>query len=187
MTLWFNNICLYQIGKKFWSTWTFQLKKLHNCTSSKHLIKTKLLKKSMDMNCRFYWEITTFFGKHIFNIHFCIPNVHFFFVQKSTYMKISIMKLIFLVQILKMISHLAKWISNRHLPFYRIPFHIRTVHSYIILSNVSVPQIPIEISPILRDLIIVIFYYQIPHKPLKTLNLSQVNFPLNFPLCYIFP
>ena len=30
---WFNNICLHQIGKKFWSTWTFQFKKLHNCAS----------------------------------------------------------------------------------------------------------------------------------------------------------
>ena len=57
---WFNNICLYQIGKKFWSTWTFQLKNLHNCTSSKHLIKAKLFKESMNMNRRFYWEITAF-------------------------------------------------------------------------------------------------------------------------------
>ena len=66
---------------------------LHTC---KHLIKAKLLKKSMDMNRRFYREITTFFGKYTFNIHFFvlnvhfsilnihffIPNVHFFFVQK---------------------------------------------------------------------------------------------------------
>ena len=64
------------------------------------------------MNRRFYREITTFFGKYTFNIHFfvlnvhfsilnihfCNPNVHFLFVQKSTYMKVSIMKLIFLVQ-----------------------------------------------------------------------------------------
>ena len=93
--------CIYvAIGQKF-----------HNCTSSKHLIKAKLLKKSMDMNRRFYREITTFFGKYtvnihffvlnihfsILNIHFCIPNVHFLFVQESTYMKISITKLIFLV------------------------------------------------------------------------------------------
>ena len=48
-------------------------------------------------------------------------------------------------------------------------------------------QIGIEISPIPRDLIIVIFYYQISINPLKTLSLSQVSFPLNFPLCYIFP
>ena len=66
----------------------------------------------MNMNRRFYWEITTFSGKHTFNIHFfvlnvhffilnihfSISNVHFFFIQKSTYMKISIMKFIFLVQ-----------------------------------------------------------------------------------------
>ncbi len=37
------------------------------------------------------------------------------------------------------------------------------------------------------DLIIVIFYYQISLKPLKTLSLSQVSFPLLFPLCYIVP
>ena len=66
----------------------------------------------MDMNRRFYWEVTTFLGKYTFNIHFfvlnvhffilnihfSISNVHFFFIQKFTYMKISIMKLIFLVQ-----------------------------------------------------------------------------------------
>ncbi len=45
----------------------------------------------------------------------------------------------------------------------------------------------IEISYIQRDLITVIFYYQISLKPLKTLSLSQVSFPLDFPLCYIFP
>lgn len=95
---WFNNICLHQIGKKFLSTWTFQLKKFHNCTSSKHLIKAKLFKKSMDMNRRFYREIAAFLRKYTFNIHFPILNVHFFFIQKSTYMKISIMKFIFLVQ-----------------------------------------------------------------------------------------
>ena len=47
--------------------------------------------------------------------------------------------------------------------------------------------IPIEISPVLRDLITVIFCYLIFRKPLKTLNLSQVSFPLLFPLCYIVP
>ena len=48
-------------------------------------------------------------------------------------------------------------------------------------------EIPIEISPVLRDLITVIFCYQILRNPLKTLDLSQVSFPLLFPLCYIFP
>ena len=48
-------------------------------------------------------------------------------------------------------------------------------------------KIPIEISPVLRDLITVIFCYLIFRKPLKTLNLSQVSFPLLFPLCYIVP
>ena len=48
-------------------------------------------------------------------------------------------------------------------------------------------QTGIEISCIPRDLIIVIFYYQISLKPLKTLSLAQVSFPLLFPLCYIVP
>ena len=47
-------------------------------------------------------------------------------------------------------------------------------------------EIPIEISPVLRDLITVIFCYQILRKPFKTLNLSQVSFPLFFP-CVISP
>ena len=45
----------------------------------------------------------------------------------------------------------------------------------------------IEISYIPRDLITVIFYYQISLNPLKTQSLSQVSFPLLFPLCYIVP
>ena len=48
-------------------------------------------------------------------------------------------------------------------------------------------NLKIEISCIPRDLIIVIFYYQISLKPLKTLSLAQVSFPLLFPLCYIVP
>ena len=102
---WFNNIRLHQIGKKFRSAWTFQLKKFHNCTSSKYSIKAKLLKESMDMNRRFYCEIAAFCGKHAFNIHFCVLNVHFhtlnvhfFFVQKSTYVKIPVVELVFLAQ-----------------------------------------------------------------------------------------
>ena len=51
----------------------------------------------------------------------------------------------------------------------------------------SIRQIGIEISYIPRNLIIVIFYYQISLNPLKTLRLSQVNFPFLFPLCYIVP
>ena len=51
----------------------------------------------------------------------------------------------------------------------------------------SVLQTWIEISCITRNLIIVIFYYQISLKPLKTLDLSQVSFALLFPLCYIVP
>ncbi|MCB6949359.1 hypothetical protein LIZ84_16205, partial [Roseburia faecis] len=45
----------------------------------------------------------------------------------------------------------------------------------------------IEILSIPRDLITIIFCYQISLKPLKTLSLSHVSFPLAFPLCYIFP
>ena len=37
------------------------------------------------------------------------------------------------------------------------------------------------------DLITVIFYYQISLNPLKTQSLSQVSFPLLFPLRYIVP
>ena len=48
-------------------------------------------------------------------------------------------------------------------------------------------KLEIEISCIPRNLIIVIFYYQISLKPLKTLSLSQVSFPLLFPLYYIVP
>ena len=53
--------------------------------------------------------------------------------------------------------------------------------------KLSTPQTGIEISCIPRDLIIVIFYYQISLKPLKTLSLAQVSFPLLFPLRYIVP
>ena len=42
-------------------------------------------------------------------------------------------------------------------------------------------------SPVLGNLITVIFYYQISLKPLKTLDLSQVSFSLLFPLCYNVP
>ena len=49
------------------------------------------------------------------------------------------------------------------------------------------PQMGIEISYIPRDLITVIFYYQISLNPLKTQSLSQVSFPLLFPLRYIVP
>ena len=48
-------------------------------------------------------------------------------------------------------------------------------------------QTVIEISYIPRDLITVIFYYQISLNPLKTQSLSQVSFPLLFPLRYIVP
>ena len=50
-----------------------------------------------------------------------------------------------------------------------------------------VRQTGIEISYIPKDLITVIFYYQISLNPLKTQSLSQVSFPLLFPLRYIVP
>ena len=55
------------------------------------------------------------------------------------------------------------------------------------LLEAAIRQTQIEISYIQRDLITVIFYYQISLKPLKTLSLSQVSFPLLFPLYYIVP
>ena len=57
----------------------------------------------------------------------------------------------------------------------------------LLLNYLWVRQTGIEISYIQRDLITVIFYYQISLKPLKTLSLSQVSFPLLFPLYYIVP
>ena len=61
------------------------------------------------------------------------------------------------------------------------------LQKYQISCLLSFWQIGIEISCIPRDLIIVIFYYQISLKPLKTLSLAQVSFTLLFPLCYIVP
>jgi len=61
------------------------------------------------------------------------------------------------------------------------------LQKYQISCLLSFWQIGIKISCIPRDLIIVIFYYQISLKPLKTLSLVQVSFPLLFPLCYIVP
>ena len=58
---------------------------------------------------------------------------------------------------------------------------------YWIWTYLTFIQTWIEISCIPRNLIIVIFYYQISLKPLKTLSLSQVSFPLLFPLYYIVP
>ena len=55
------------------------------------------------------------------------------------------------------------------------------------MSIFSILQTWIEISYIPRDLITVIFYYQISLNPLKTQSLSQVSFPLLFPLRYIVP
>ena len=55
------------------------------------------------------------------------------------------------------------------------------------MEEAQYSKLIIEISYIQRDLITVIFYYQISLKPLKTLSLSQVSFPLLFPLYYIVP
>ena len=52
---------------------------------------------------------------------------------------------------------------------------------------ISPLQIPVDIPLILGNLITIIFDYQILRKPLKTLSLQQVYFPLLFPLCYILP
>ena len=66
-------------------------------------------------------------------------------------------------------------------------FHVTTDYLLLDQENEGNIQTGIEISCIPRDLIIVIFYYQISLKPLKTLSLAQVSFPLLFPLCYIVP
>ena len=86
-------------------------------------------------------------------------------------------------------------ICNRrlHIYFFIIPYNTLQLDGLYWGSGVfrlssELPlQIPIEISPVLRDLITVIFCYSILRKPLKTLDLSQVSFPLFFPLCYIVP
>ena len=82
-------------------------------------------------------------------------------------------------------------ISISHFPLLN---NIRTPKTFSSLSaalhrtfRFPIIQTGIEISCIPRDLIIVIFYYQISLKPLKTLSLAQVSFPLLFPLCYIVP
>ena len=59
--------------------------------------------------------------------------------------------------------------------------------SILSLTIFLILQTGIEISYIPRDLITVIFYYQISLNPLKTQSLSQVSFPLLFPLRYIVP
>ena len=61
------------------------------------------------------------------------------------------------------------------------------LQKYQISCLLSFWQTGIEISYIPRDLITVIFYYQISLNPLKTQSLSQVSFPLLFPLRYIVP
>lgn len=62
--------------------------------------------------------------------------------------------------------------------------HFKTVFQF---QEADGKQTGIEISYIPRDLITVIFYYQISLNPLKTQSLSQVSFPLLFPLRYIVP
>lgn len=66
----------------------------------------------------------------------------------------------------------------------------RFLFPVLVFQNIYTAQMPqtgIEILSIPRNLITVIFYYQISLKSLKTLDLSQVSFPLLFPLCYIVP
>ena len=68
-----------------------------------------------------------------------------------------------------------------------VPYSPEAPASGVWRSGFTVRQTGIEISSIPSNLIIVIFYYQISLKPLKTLSLSQVSFPLLFPSCYIVP
>ena len=67
-------------------------------------------------------------------------------------------------------------------------YKFRFVYFYYTIMIVSFANLNWDlISYIPRDLIIVIFYYQISLNPLKTQSLSQVSFPLLFPLRYIVP
>ena len=84
----------------------------------------------------------------------------------------------------KMIKNAMKLLKNVDMERY---FSLAYEGVYMSQGQQSVIQILIEISYIQRDLITVIFYYQISLKPLKTLSLSQVSFPLLFPLYYIVP
>ena len=71
-----------------------------------------------------------------------------------------------------------------------LPFGVEMLFSWFIIVLFTMYlhlQTGIEISYIPRDLITVIFYYQISLNPLKTQSLSQVSFPLLFPLRYIVP
>lgn len=66
-------------------------------------------------------------------------------------------------------------------------FGDKNIEMINMIMNFPFRQTTIEISAILRNLITVIFCYQISLKSLKTLSLSQVIFPSDFPLCYSFP
>ena len=70
---------------------------------------------------------------------------------------------------------------------YHNSIDIYTIFIVLYVTSLLVLQTRIEISYIPRDLITVIFYYQISLNPLKTQSLSQVSFPLLFPLRYIVP
>ena len=67
-----NNIRLHQVGNEFGSSWAFQLKQFHDSASSKYLIKTKLFKKSVDMNCRF---VDILLQVRIIRSDKCIPEI----------------------------------------------------------------------------------------------------------------
>ena len=66
-------------------------------------------------------------------------------------------------------------------------FGDKNIEMINMIMNFPFRQTTIEISAILRNLITVIFCYQISHKPLKILSLWQGSFPLYIPLCYIVP
>ena len=89
-------------------------------------------------------------------------------------------------------NFLKKFFLNEKKPpiFLKIEVNRRRIEIFTILvynMKSREKQIGIEISYIPRDLITVIFYYQISLNPLKTQSLSQVSFPLLFPLRYIVP
>ena len=76
---------------------------------------------------------------------------------------------------------------KKHRKYKKVIMAFVTVLLLTLIVAIGLYKTGIEISYIQRDLITVIFYYQISLKPLKTLSLSQVSFPLLFPLYYIVP
>ena len=85
------------------------------------------------------------------------------------------------------VKDLSVFLASGEVVTEHISFQIEKGKMLSIVGSSGAGKTRIEISYIPRNLITVIFYYQISLKPLKTLSLSQVSFPLLFPLYYIVP